>query len=130
MSRTRARVLLALFVLLWVGYPIVFYGWYFTADRVLATVTGCESKGLSCPGHGTWTMADGTRGSGEIIGSASTMDVGTRFRVRATRSVALVDGPFSSWPAVLASGGLIVDTAAVVAIVALRRRYRRISQAE
>ena len=41
MSRTRASLLLGFFALLWFGYPIVFYTWYFTADRVVATVEGC-----------------------------------------------------------------------------------------
>ena len=75
MSRTRASLLLGLFALLWFGYPIVFYTWYFTADRVVATVEGCTKQERTCPGHGTWTMTDGSRGSGQGVGDMEACEI-------------------------------------------------------
>ena len=124
MSRTRASLLLGPFALLWFGYPIVFYTWYFTADRVVATVEGCTKQERTCPGHGTWTMTDGSRGSGQIFGS-DTGDVGKPVRVRATRSWALLDGVVGTWPAMLAAGSIVADVAGAVLILRVRRRDRR-----
>ena len=107
-------------LLLWLAYPIVFYAWYLTADRVTATMKPCATIGIACRSVGTWTMADGTPGSGGVIGG----EPGSTVTVRATRSWALVDNPFGSWPAILANMSVLADAGGVVLILRARRRAR------
>ncbi len=123
----RARIPLLLLALLAVGGPVAYYTWYATAARVTATVTTCErTANRGCHGAGTWTMPDGSHGSGSIEGTGVS-DVGHTFPARATRTRALVGGPLSG-PGALAALFLLFDLIAaafVVVVVVLHRRARR-----
>jgi hypothetical protein len=119
--RWAARAFLALLL----AYPVVFYTWYLTADRVPATLDRCDTIVPGCPSVGTWTMADGTHVSGHILGGHRDTESRTTMTVRATRSFAVADGPFGSLPAILADFVVFAVIGATVLIVRVERRVRR-----
>jgi hypothetical protein len=124
-----ARIPLLFLALVSVGGPIAYYTWYVTAPRVTVTVTACKpsnSGNRSCHGTGTWTMPDGTTGSGAVEGT-NIVDVGRSFPARATHSWALPGGPLSG-PGGLAALFCAFDLMAatlLVVVMVLRRRIRR-----
>jgi hypothetical protein len=126
MSRLQARLLLGAVAVVLIGYPLIFWGWYFgAADRVTAKVTACQQGPHVCPGEGTWTMEDGTPGAGAIDGTTERTEIGGTVRVRATRSWALVEGPFSTGPAQFATGLPVFDALAIGFVLYARQRGRQ-----
>jgi hypothetical protein len=70
--------------------------WYATGTSTRATIERCWNEGASkgkgptvC--HGRWTLPDGTRGSGDIVGPGKD-DVGTTMPVRAGQDRAAEPG--------------------------------------
>jgi hypothetical protein len=128
MSRSAARLLLGLLALIFVGGPVAYYVWYFNAAQVTVTVTGCHRTARGCPNRGTWTMPDGTAGSGSIDGLNDAATVGEKQPARATRSWAVTGGPLSG-PGVVAAFFLgtaaITPGGAAYLIIRARRRLHR-----
>lgn len=119
--RWTARVLLVLML----AYPVVFYTWYLTADRVTATLDRCDTIVPGCPSVGTWTAPDGTAHTGTIVGGHRDTESRTTMAVRTSGSLAVADGPFASWPALLADLLVVVLVGATVLVVRVERRVRR-----
>ncbi len=117
--RWAARVILAV----WLAYPVVFYTWFLAADRVTATLKPCPYA--NCYADGTWTMADGTAGSGEVVGGRPDYSSPSTVTVRATRSWAVVDSPIGSLPADLADFAAIGAVGAAFVGFRIERRVRR-----
>jgi hypothetical protein len=69
--------------------------WYATGTSTKALIAGCgtENRGGKGPTvcRGSWTMPDGTRRSGKIVGPGK-RDVGTTMTVRASRDHAAEPG--------------------------------------
>jgi hypothetical protein len=113
------------FLLVLLAYPVAFYTWYFTADRVTATLERCDTIGIACRDVGTWTMRDGTPGGGDIVGGSRSPDGTTTVTIRATRTWAVADGVASSWLALLADGLVLAMIGATVLGIQFERRARR-----
>jgi hypothetical protein len=132
----RAKLLLSGFfvvVVLAVGYPLAFFGWYLTAEQVTVQITSCGTdvpNALRCPIRGTWQMADGSTGSGRIysIETISDNGVGRKLSAHATRSWAVADGVTASAPglyAVIAAAADLVLAVMVIVLRGLNPRPRR-----
>jgi hypothetical protein len=119
--RWAARAVLVLLL----AYPVVFYTWYLTADRVTATLDRCDTIVPGCPSIGTWTGPDGSPHSGDIIGGHRDTESRTTMPIRVTGSFAVADGPFASLPAILADFVIVGVIGATVMIVRIERRVRR-----
>ncbi|BCJ31332.1 hypothetical protein Asera_54400 [Actinocatenispora sera] len=107
---------------------------YVRGEKVTGTVGYCESHQeysggdrhdeTTCYGH--WATADGTRHDGKIP-NAGLADEGHQVTLRALGDRVVSNNVFGAlWPFALSLGGL----AAVVAILIIRRRVRRLQARE
>jgi len=128
----RRRVIVAVAAVVFLAalaYPVAFFSWYFTAEKVSARITECRTDQphpLRCPTYGTWRLGNGTNSTGRIYGQDITReDVGRVVTARATRSWAVTDGVFASSPATYAVIAAVVDVVIVGMVVGLRAASRR-----
>ena len=111
-----------------VAYPVAFFGWYLTAERVSARITACPSdsaRALRCPTYGEWRMADGSAGAGRIyVQTPSSNDVGRTLPARATSHWAVAEGVTASAPGTYAAIAAGFDVVVAGMVLVLRQGNR------
>src|SRR5205814_813071 len=106
-------VLLAVFGVWGVNRATVYWG----GEEVSAHVDKCTTstsrtrrggKRTTTTCTGTWQLADGTKGTGELTGVNDKSAEGTTVTVRATATEAELASPISLWPLYVAGGVLVI----------------------
>jgi len=114
----------AVVVALLVLYPVLFFGWYLTAEHVTARITSCPASTpnpLRCPTYGEWRLGDGSTGSGRIYKQTPRPDdVGQTLPARATSHWAVAEGVTASAPGTYAAIAAGLDVVLALLIVVLR----------